>query len=106
MCVGRGWGGGVSGPLAQRRYFCLAAPRESEEPGSGVVVCLLGLEALRADHGGDESPHVEDEADPAGGHLEPEHRPAAVQQLLDLVVGVAVKRKHAMRAMTRGAVHH
>lgn len=53
----------------------------------------LGFEALRADHGSDEGPHVEEETDPTGGHLDPEHRPASVQQLLNLVIVVAATEK-------------
>lgn len=72
--------------MAQRRSFCPATSQESEEPDSGVVMCGLGLKALWTDHGGDEGPHIEDETDPARGHLDPEHRPTPVQQLLNLMV--------------------
>lgn len=59
--------------MAQRESFCLATSQESEKPDSSLVMCGLGLEALWAHHGSDEGPHVEDETDPAGGHLDPEH---------------------------------
>lgn len=57
----------------------------AEWPDSNVV-CVLGLKALRAHHGSDEGAQVEDETDPAGAHLEPEHRPAPLQQFLNLMV--------------------
>lgn len=47
---------------------------------------VLSLEALRTHHGSKEGHQVDEEADPAGHHLDPEHRPAPVQQLLNLVV--------------------
>lgn len=65
--------GGCGGPLAQDECVCLATSQESKYPDCSVVMRVLGLEALRTDHGSDEGPHVEDEADPAGGHLDPEH---------------------------------
>lgn len=58
-----------------------------------VCVCVLGLEAFGADHGGEQGPHVEDETDPAGRHLDPEHRPTAIQQLLYLMVVIATGKQ-------------
>lgn len=56
-------------------------------------MCVLGLEAFGADHGGEQGPHVEDETDPAGRHLDPEHRPTAIQQLLYLMVVIATGKQ-------------
>lgn len=85
MFQGKRGEGGRGRPLAQRDSFCPATSQESEQPDSAVT-CVLGLETLRADHGSDEGPHVEEEADPAGRHLDPEHRPAPIQQFLNLMV--------------------
>lgn len=52
----------------------------------------LGLEALRAYQRSNQGAKVEDEADPAGGHLYPEHWPASIQQLLNLVIIIAEKK--------------
>lgn len=64
-------------------------------------VAVLGFKALGADHGSDEGPHVEEETDPTGGHLDPEHGPASVQQLLNLVIVVAATEKE-VRKVHRG----
>lgn len=63
--------------------------------------CVLGLEAFRADHGGDQSPDVEDETHPARRHLDPEHRPAAIQQLIYLMVVIATGKQtyHTLSVM-------
>lgn len=63
--------GGCGGPLAQLESYCLATAQESEY--CSVVMCVLGLKAFGADHGSNEGPHVDDETDPAGGHLDPEN---------------------------------
>lgn len=59
-----------------------------------VCVSALGLEALGADERGHEGPHVEEQTDPARHHLDPEHRPAAFQNLLNLVVVVTEVDAH------------
>ena len=65
-----------------------------------VCVCVLSLKALGADHGRHERAEVQDQADPAGRHLDPEHRPAAFQQLLDLMVVVATVRQQTNKTNT------
>ena len=63
--------------------------------------CALSLEALGADHGCDQRGEVQGQADPAGRHLDPEHGPAPLQQLLDLMVVVATVRRHNRPGKTK-----
>ena len=64
---------------------------------------VLSLKPLWTEHGGHQGPHVEQEADPAGGHLNPEDRPAPVQQLLNLgvVVTVGTRAKQTSQDFTQ-----
>ena len=64
----------------------------------------LGLKALWAHHRSNEGHHVEEEADPAGGHLDPEHRPATVQQLFNLMVVIAARQACSKIAEQRRTV--
>lgn len=65
-------------------------------PASEVAV--LGFKALGADHGSDEGPHVEEQTHPTGRHLDPEHGPASIQQLLNLVIVVAAAERKGRKA--------
>lgn len=84
--------------MAQRASLCLPTSQESELPDPSGVMSISGLKTLRADHGSNQSPEVEDETDPAGGHLDPEHRPAPLQKLLNLMVIITAK-KHTIRGV-------
>lgn len=71
--------------MAQPDSYCLDISQVFEQP---IPTCSLGFKTFWTHHWSYKGGKVEDETDPTGDHLDPEHRPASIQQLLNLMVTV------------------